>query len=143
MAAYHPAPRFPLTGHALFLWCLQVCQLVTLCGMSTGGDGVTGSGAERQAVDDLCLSFTLPGYDRVHLLARGDQEAVTADRLALYLQRLLSVSLVEAVQEELRALTDGFHDIVPPGAIARFTVDEVVSMLGGTRPARAQHWCVV
>jgi hypothetical protein len=82
----------------------------------------------------MCLTFTLPGH-AIPLLPNGESRDVDPANLSLYLQRLLHVSLVESVSPQLDAMAQGFHDIVPKGAVAEcFTSEELATMLGGKKP---------
>lgn len=86
------------------------------------------------SIEDMCLTFTLPGHS-IPLLPQGESRDVDSSSLPLYLQRLLHVSLVESVSPQLQALAQGFHDIVPKGAVAEcFTSEELATMLGGKQP---------
>lgn len=46
-------------------------------------------------VDDLCLSFTLPGFDNVELIRNGRNEQVRLDNLEQYLEELVQWTLIK------------------------------------------------
>lgn len=60
-------------------------------------------------VDDLCLTFTLPGYENVELIRNGRNEPVRLDNLEQYLEELVQWTLIKGKSEEgISVLLSGF-----------------------------------
>eukprot|EP00047_Mylnosiga_fluctuans_P008553 m.7767 g.7767 ORF g.7767 m.7767 type:complete len:1657 (+) comp2221_c0_seq1:146-5116(+) len=83
------------------------------------------------AVEDLCLTFTLPGYPDVALVAGGADAVVTLARLGEYIDRVVAVTLVEGVQAQMAAMCAGFESVVPRQQLAVFTPDELERVFCG------------
>ncbi|VDN09529.1 unnamed protein product [Dibothriocephalus latus] len=83
-------------------------------------------------IDDLCLSFVLPGYqsnasirpahfnylflspsDQIELCKNGAQTAVTASNLSDYLAQCANWLLVEGVRRQMLAVIEGFDSVLP------------------------------
>uniref|UniRef100_A0A0V0J2B3 E3 ubiquitin-protein ligase n=1 Tax=Schistocephalus solidus TaxID=70667 RepID=A0A0V0J2B3_SCHSO len=63
-------------------------------------------------IDDLCLSFVLPGY-QIELCKNGAQTAVTASNLSDYLVQCANWLLVEGVRRQMLAVIEGFDAVLP------------------------------
>nr|VZI19278.1 unnamed protein product [Spirometra erinaceieuropaei] len=63
-------------------------------------------------IDDLCLSFVLPGY-QIELCKNGAQTAVTASNLSDYLTQCANWLLVEGVRRQMLAVIEGFDAVLP------------------------------
>uniref|UniRef100_A0A5K3F2R3 E3 ubiquitin-protein ligase n=1 Tax=Mesocestoides corti TaxID=53468 RepID=A0A5K3F2R3_MESCO len=77
-----------------------------------------GAGAEEEVraidsdIEDLCLNFTLPGY-QIELCRNGSQTSVTGSNLAEYLHLCANWLLVEGVRRQITALIEGFDSVLP------------------------------
>ncbi|CDI97293.1 E3 ubiquitin protein ligase TRIP12 [Echinococcus multilocularis] len=63
-------------------------------------------------IDDLYLSFVLPGY-QIELCRGGSQIAVTGSNLAEYLHLCANWFLVEGARRQVIALIEGFDSVLP------------------------------
>jgi E3 ubiquitin-protein ligase TRIP12 len=95
-----------------------------------GGSGpVTIDGA---AIEDLCLTFVLPGRPDYELTPGGADVAVTSANLAEYVEAVVDASLVSGVAAQVGAFQAAFEEIFPLSALKPFYVDEIEAMLCGT-----------
>lgn len=93
------------------------------------------SDAERIQVDgatleDLALTFTLPGYSEIELVANGDDISVTMANLAEYIDDVVDLTIGSGVVRQINAFIDGFSQVFPYNAITIFTPGELISMFG-------------
>ncbi|KAL5109180.1 E3 ubiquitin-protein ligase TRIP12 [Taenia crassiceps] len=63
-------------------------------------------------IDDLYLSFVLPGY-QIELCRSGSQMVVTGSNLTEYLHLCANWFLVEGVRRQIIALIEGFDSVLP------------------------------
>lgn len=84
-------------------------------------DGVT--------IEELGLDFTLPGYD-IELLPNGSQVSVTIDNVAVYLDKVIDMTLGRGVQRQVDAFRQGFTQVFPYSSLGSFTPDELVMLFG-------------
>ncbi|KAL1955735.1 hypothetical protein VTO42DRAFT_8133 [Malbranchea cinnamomea] len=81
-------------------------------------------------VEDLALDFTLPGYPHIDLIPNGSNTPVTADKIDLYIHRVIDMTLVSGVKPQLEAFRAGFSQVFPYSALKAFTADELVMLFG-------------
>ena len=92
-------------------------------------------------MEDLCLTFSLPGAETVPLRHKSEYDAdevVTGQTLPLYVQRVLQVTLEEGVRPQVQAMLEGLHEVVPPGALKIFTENELMAMIAGQGAGRSR-----
>ncbi|KAK9826455.1 hypothetical protein WJX81_000175 [Elliptochloris bilobata] len=82
-------------------------------------------------IDDLCLSFVLPGYPEYELRAGGADLAVGAGNVAEYVEAVAHATLREGIQAQLSAFKSGFNDVFALATLAAFHEDELEAMLCG------------
>jgi len=82
-------------------------------------------------IEDLCLSFCLPGDRSVGLLPHGCDHVVDSEHLGLYVQRVLLMTLREGVVQQIAALRQGLGEVLSPQALSIFTEEEIMSMIAG------------
>jgi E3 ubiquitin-protein ligase TRIP12 len=58
-------------------------------------------------VEDLCLLFTLPGYDDYELLPQGNKKEVNLDSLELYVDLVTKIYLVDSILPYVEAFREG------------------------------------
>ncbi len=58
----------------------------------------TASGAQAK-VEDLCLNFTLPGFESVELVPGGRTKWVTVWNVEEYLSRVTAVTFYETIEQ--------------------------------------------
>ncbi|ACO64882.1 predicted protein [Micromonas commoda] len=88
------------------------------------------------AVEDLCLTFTLPGDDTFELMPGGAEVAVTAENLGDYVAAVVDASVGGGISRQLDAFRGGLADVLPPVALGMFTEPEIDRMLCG----QGQAW---
>jgi len=86
-------------------------------------------------IEDLCLSFVLPGDSSYDLTPGGSDVAVTSDNLVEYIAAIVNATLGSGVSTQVEAFRRGFSSIFPLTALAPFYEDEVEAMLCGTGEA--------
>lgn len=89
-------------------------------------------------VEDLCLSFVLPGRPDYELRSGGADLSVSSDNLAEYVEAVVDATMGSGVATQVEAFKAGFNDIFPLSALAPFYVDEIEAMLCGT----GESWTV-
>ncbi|CCW69447.1 unnamed protein product [Phytomonas sp. Hart1] len=96
-------------------------------------------GMDAATLDELEISFTLPGDDTFELIPGGAQTRLTRRNLGRYQRRVGAAILYESAQLPLRLLTMGFADVVPPGAFCMLEEEELMGVLCGAarRPGGA------
>ncbi|PSC70280.1 E3 ubiquitin-ligase UPL3-like isoform A [Micractinium conductrix] len=86
-------------------------------------------------LDDLCLTFELPGQPAYPLHPEGAEVPVTAANLRQYLDAVVEATLGGGVQAQVSAFRAGFEAIFPVDNLAAFYEDEIEAMLCGTGEA--------
>ncbi|KAF1984860.1 hypothetical protein K402DRAFT_422476 [Aulographum hederae CBS 113979] len=81
-------------------------------------------------VEELGLDFTLPGYPSIDLIRNGSNVSVTIDNVALYVEKVLDLTIGSGVQKQVDAFREGFSQVFPYGALRAFTPDELVMLFG-------------
>lgn len=87
-------------------------------------------------VEDLCLSFTLPGSPEWALCPGGADVAVTASNLAQYLDCVVDTLVGSGVERQVEACRQGFREMFPVEALRLFAEEELDVMLCG----REERW---
>ncbi|RTG87640.1 E3 ubiquitin-protein ligase TRIP12, partial [Schistosoma bovis] len=63
-------------------------------------------------IDDLCLNFTLPGYE-VELIKNGAHTNVTGSNLSCYLRLVAHWLVIEGAGRQMEAVLKGFDSVLP------------------------------
>ncbi len=76
-------------------------------------------------IEDLCLTFTLPGYPDFELLPGGAELLVDSDNLRQYLDAVVDATLGSGIDAQVKALREGFNEVCSgrggaPGCDATF-----------------------
>ena len=82
-------------------------------------------------VEDLGLTFTLPGTADIPLVPNGEETEVTAESMMHYTQELATTLLCSSVDTAVRALREGFGSVISLGALRALTLDELAGTLKG------------
>lgn len=104
------------------------------------------SGAELQArletltvdgcsVEDLALTFTLPGYPNIEFRKGGSDIAVTVHNLDQYLQLVIEWLVREGVRRQMEALREGFECVFPLTQLRVFYPEELEQLFCGSSDA--------
>lgn len=63
------------------------------------------------SIEDLCLSFTLPGHDDIELCEGGATKDVTLENLREYVNAIVEMTLVTGVERQMHAVIEGFEKV--------------------------------
>jgi E3 ubiquitin-protein ligase TRIP12 len=88
------------------------------------------------AIEDLCMTFTLPGDDAFELKPGGADVAITAENIAEYVDAVVDATVGGGVARQIDAFRSGLSDILPPQALVVFSEAELDCMLCG----QGQKW---
>lgn len=86
-------------------------------------------------VEDLCLTFVLPGIQGYELCPGGADVAVTSENLRQYIDAVVDATLGSGVATQIEAFRTGFNAIFPLSSLEPFFEDEIEAMLCGTGEA--------
>ena len=81
-------------------------------------------------IEDLGLDFTLPGYPGIELIPNGANISVSLDNVALYVDRVIDMTLGSGVQRQVDQFRAGFTEVFPYSATNAFTPSELVMLFG-------------
>lgn len=84
------------------------------------------------SIEDLCLSFVLPGRPEYELRPNGADIAVTTENLKDYVEAVVDATLGSGVSLQVEAFRAGFEEIFPLSALKPFYIDEIEAMVCGT-----------
>ncbi|XP_055334897.1 E3 ubiquitin-protein ligase TRIP12-like [Paramacrobiotus metropolitanus] len=94
------------------------------------------------SVDDLCLHFTLPGYDDIELCRGGRDKAVSLENLEQYVNLVVYWYLREGVCRQMEAFRDAFNAIIPLKHIHLFRAEELDALFCGHGEHIQEGWDV-
>jgi E3 ubiquitin-protein ligase TRIP12 len=86
-------------------------------------------------IDDLCLTFVLPGFPKYELCPGGADVAVTSSNLRQYIDAVVDATLGSGVATQVEAFRTGFNAIFSLSSLEPFYEDEIEAMLCGTGEA--------
>lgn len=81
-------------------------------------------------VEDLALTFVLPGYPEFELLPGGSTLEVNSDNLRSYIQLVVQSTLFTGVKHQVEAFKEGFTKVFPISSLAIFSPRELNAMFG-------------
>ena len=82
------------------------------------------------SIADLGLDFTLPGYSNIELVHNGANTAVTLDNVALYVEKVIDMTLGSGVRRQTDQFRTGFSEVFSYSALKAFTPSELVMLFG-------------
>ena len=85
------------------------------------------------SVEDLCLVFTLPGYEDNELIPQGSKKDVNLDNLELYVDLVIKTYLVDSILPYVEAFREGISMFVSLNKLACFLPSELELVVCGTR----------
>uniref|UniRef100_A0A7S3VMY1 HECT-type E3 ubiquitin transferase n=1 Tax=Dunaliella tertiolecta TaxID=3047 RepID=A0A7S3VMY1_DUNTE len=88
------------------------------------------------AVDDLCLTFTLPGQPDYELIPNGADMMVDSSNLGAWIDAVVDATLGSGVASQLAACSQGFNEVFALSSLACFYEDEIETLLCGA----GEHW---
>mmetsp|Transcript_21976 Transcript_21976/g.65861 ORF Transcript_21976/g.65861 Transcript_21976/m.65861 type:complete len:512 (-) Transcript_21976:63-1598(-) len=87
------------------------------------------------AVNDLSLTFVLPGFPEVELCQGGADRDVTLDNVAEYVTAVVRTTLVTGVRAQMHAVRAGFNAVFSLDALKIFSPAELELIVSGSEPA--------
>ena len=81
-------------------------------------------------IEDLGLDFTLPGYPHIELIGNGADKAVLIDNVALYVDKVIDMTLGSGIQRQIDQFRAGFSEVFHYSALKAFTPNELVMLFG-------------
>ena len=82
------------------------------------------------SIEDLSLDFTLPGYPHIELIENGSSTPLTMDNVALYVDKVIDMTLGSGIQKQVDQFRAGFTEVFPYSALKAFTPSELVMLFG-------------
>jgi len=92
------------------------------------------------SIEDLCLTFVLPGRNDWELKENGNLISVTLENLGEYVDLVLESLLISGVCKQMEAFRKGFQSVLPISSLCYFSVAEIDSMLCGWTPISKEYW---
>ncbi|KAG7173482.1 E3 ubiquitin-protein ligase TRIP12-like [Homarus americanus] len=84
------------------------------------------------SVEDLALTFTLPGYPNIEFRKGGSDISVTINNLDQYLQLVIEWLVREGVRRQMEALREGFECVFPLTQLHVFYPEELEQLFCGS-----------
>ncbi|CAK7898346.1 ubiquitin fusion degradation protein 4 [[Candida] anglica] len=81
-------------------------------------------------MQDLALTFELPGYPSYQLIPDGSNVPVTSSNVESYVEKVVEATLFNGVIHQVRAFMDGFSKVFPVNSLAIFSAIELCHMFG-------------
>lgn len=94
-------------------------------------------------IEDLGLSFTLPGHPDFELKRGGKDMTVTIHELEEYIRLVVQWTLVSGVKRQIDALREGFNSVLPLSNLASFSYTEMELVLCGNVAEKWDLKCLV
>eukprot|EP01103_Thecamoeba_quadrilineata_P015346 TRINITY_DN481_c1_g1_i1.p1 TRINITY_DN481_c1_g1~~TRINITY_DN481_c1_g1_i1.p1 ORF type:complete len:1638 (-),score=371.48 TRINITY_DN481_c1_g1_i1:6-4919(-) len=82
-------------------------------------------------LEDICLTFVLPGFPEYELKENGSNIEVTADNVDEYVELVVDAFLKKGVESQVANFQDGFNSVFPLENLQLFTPSEVDLLLSG------------
>ena len=108
----------------------EIQEAVTTAALSTSSAS-TAVLLKGVPIDELFLSFVLPGDDTYELQNSGADVTVTSKNAAAYVQGVYDALLDSGVVEQMAAFREGFNQIFPLKYLGIFYEDEIEAILCG------------
>lgn len=81
-------------------------------------------------VIDLMLTFVLPGYEEIKLVADGDDVDVTSSNLEDYINKIIDFTLYDGITKQIESFVSGFSEIFPFTSMIIFSSEELTRLSG-------------
>eukprot|EP00658_Telonema_sp_P-2_P082688 TRINITY_DN8789_c0_g1_i4.p1 TRINITY_DN8789_c0_g1~~TRINITY_DN8789_c0_g1_i4.p1 ORF type:complete len:241 (+),score=57.36 TRINITY_DN8789_c0_g1_i4:124-846(+) len=98
-----------------------------------GGPLVLSSLPKPVSVDDLALTFVLPGAEDVPLCENGAEMDVTSANASDYLSKVSTALLKDTMQVAAKAVREGFGSVFSLVSLKMLTIPELVGIFMGNR----------
>ncbi|PVU89629.1 hypothetical protein BB561_005256 [Smittium simulii] len=97
------------------------------------------SGAAHSSIEDLCIDFTLPGYQDFELCKNGSEILVNNDNLQQYLDLVCEAFMESGLKIALESFKQGFSNVIPIEFISSYSVSEL-SIIFGLTETNSEYW---
>ncbi|GMM32802.1 putative ubiquitin-protein ligase [Saccharomycopsis crataegensis] len=81
-------------------------------------------------LEDLSLSFVLPGYPDFELVDGGADIPVMMSNVDDYISKVIDATVGGGVCRQIKAFIEGFSQVIPYNAVTIFTPTELIEMFG-------------
>lgn len=81
-------------------------------------------------LEDLSLSFTLPGYPSYELIPNGDNISINSTNIESYISKVIEATLYTGIISQTKAFMDGFSKVFPINSLVVFSAEELVNLFG-------------
>lgn len=89
-------------------------------------------------IEDLCLTFVLPGYPEYELKKNGGDIMVDACNVGSYISAVVDANLDSGIKTQMEHFRAGFNEVFPLDTLKCFFEDEIEAMMCGT----GEKWSV-
>lgn len=126
----------PKHGHVTVLQNLKALDASLADSMEYLLKYMDGSQQDGTSLDDMSLSFQLPGYPEYELVAQGDRISVTRDNVKEFVDLVMDHSLNKGIQLQIEAFAKGFSKVFPINSLNVFSATELADLFGSA----AEDW---
>lgn len=84
-------------------------------------------------LENLSLSFNVPGYPDIKLGNHNTEDDVTCENLEEYIYLLLDTTMFNGVHKQITAFIDGFSEVFPFSSLILFSPQELVRLSGNEK----------
>lgn len=84
-------------------------------------------------IEDLSLSFVLPGYPTYELIPNGADTIVTSGNVDLYISKVVENFVFRGVYHQVKAFVNGFSEVFPISSLSIFTSDDLNEIFGSSQ----------
>ncbi|ODV95208.1 hypothetical protein PACTADRAFT_42344 [Pachysolen tannophilus NRRL Y-2460] len=81
-------------------------------------------------LEDLSLTFSLPGYPYVELISNGADVPVNSSNLEEFIDKVIDLTIGSGVRCQIHAFVDGFSKVFPYSSMSIFSPEELVTLFG-------------
>lgn len=81
-------------------------------------------------LEDLSLTFTLPGYPDYELTPGGDEVLITHENVELYINKVIEATIYSGIIHQTKAFMEGFSKVFPINSLIIFSAQELIEMFG-------------
>lgn len=93
-------------------------------------EAITKVDVKGVTLEDMCLDFTVPGYDDLELKAGGKDISVTMENVDEYIELVIDAIIGRGARPAVDAFKAGFSTVFPVHDLCAFSADELVMMFG-------------
>lgn len=84
------------------------------------------------SLEDLSLTFVLPGYPKFELIPGGSDVAVGPENLRAYIEMVVEATVFKGVINQVKAFMQGFSRVFPISSLTIFSPNELRDMFGNS-----------